>query len=69
MAFKARRIFNRLARWLGPLQVFIQKTRWIAAVTRAFLSLAVCAITALYRDDRPFQKTLSFGNAYGVLAL
>ena len=56
MAFKARRIFNRLE-------------RWIAAVTRAFLSLAVCAMIALYRDDRPFQKTLSFGNAYGVLAL
>jgi hypothetical protein len=43
--------------------------RWIAAVTPAFLSLAVCAMIALYRDDRPFQKTLSFGNAYGVLAL
>jgi len=52
-----------------PFAGIYPKTRLIAAVTPAFLSLAVCAMILLYRDDRPFQKTLSFGNAYGVLAL
>ena len=40
-----------------------------AGVRPAFLSLTASTMTVIYRGDRPFQKTLSFGNAYGVLVL